>query len=59
MWTLEEEQAVFEELIDEVISKSNEGDGILSRVELGNFPYARQVIRIIDLQDGIWNLGGS
>jgi hypothetical protein len=50
MWTLEEELALREDLIEKVISKANEGDGMLSRVELGSFSYAGQTIRVIDLQ---------
>ncbi len=45
MWSLEEEQALREDLIEKIISKANEGDGMLSRTELGNFPYAGQTIR--------------
>ena len=37
MWTLEDEQALREDLIEKIISKANEGDGMLSRAELGNF----------------------
>jgi putative restriction endonuclease len=59
MWTLEEEQALREDLIEKVISKANEGDGMLSRAELGTFSYAGKAIRVIDLQGGIWNPGAS
>jgi putative restriction endonuclease len=59
MWSLEEEQALREDLIEKIISKANEGDGMLSRTELGDFPYAGQTIRLIDLQGGIWNPGAS
>ena len=59
MWTLEEEQAFREDLIDKIISKANEGDGMLSRSELGQFEYGGQVIRVIDSQGGIWNPGAS
>ena len=59
MWNLEEEQALREDLIDKVISKANDGDGMLSRAELGSFEYAGQTIRVIDLQGGIWNPGAS
>ena len=31
MWTLEDEQAIREDLIEKIISKENEGDGALSR----------------------------
>ncbi len=34
MWTLEEEQALREDLIEKIIFKANEGDGMLSRAEL-------------------------
>ena len=37
MWTLEDEQALREDLIEKIISKANEGDGMLCRAELGNF----------------------
>jgi putative restriction endonuclease len=59
MWTLEEEQALREDLIDKIITKANEGDGMLSRAELGNFEYGGQTIRVIDSQGGIWNPGAS
>jgi putative restriction endonuclease len=59
MWTLEDEQAFREELIEEIISKANENDGMLSRAELGEFSYAGQKIRVIDSQGGIWNPGAS
>jgi putative restriction endonuclease len=59
MWTLEEELALRDDLIDKVISRANEGDGMLSRSELGNFTYAGQVIRLIDQYGGIWNPGAS
>ncbi len=59
MWTLEEERALREDLIDKIISKANEGDGMLSRAELGSFEYAGQTIRVIDSQGGIWNPGAS
>lgn len=58
-WTLEGEQALREDLIEKIISKANEGDGMLSRTELGRFEYAGQTIRVIDLQGGIWNPGAS
>ena len=48
MWTLEDEQALREDLIEKIISKANEGDGMLSRAELGSFSYAGQTIRVID-----------
>jgi putative restriction endonuclease len=59
MWTLEEEQTLREDLIEKIISKANEGDGMLSRAELGAFTYAGQSIRVIDSQGGIWNPGAS
>jgi putative restriction endonuclease len=59
MWTLEVEQALREDLIAKIISKANEGDGMLSRAELGSFSYAGQTIRVIDSQGGIWNPGAS
>jgi len=59
MWTLEDEQALREDLIEKIISKANEGDGMLSRTELGSFSYAGQTIRVIDSQGGIWNPGAS
>ena len=33
MWTLEDEQALREDLIEKIISKTNEGDCMLSREE--------------------------
>jgi putative restriction endonuclease len=59
MWTLEDEQALREDLIEKIIAKANEGDGMLSRAELGSFPYAGQSVRVIDPQGGIWNPGAS
>jgi putative restriction endonuclease len=59
VWGIEEEQALREDLIDKVIAKANEGDGMLSRTELGSFEYAGQRIRVIDIQGGIWNPGAS
>lgn len=48
-----------DDLIASIISKANEGDGMLSRAELGSFSYAGQILRVIDLQGGIWNPGAS
>jgi hypothetical protein len=59
MWTLEEELSLREDLIEKVIAKANEGDGMLSRAELGSFSYGGQTVRIIDSQGGIWNPGAS
>jgi putative restriction endonuclease len=59
MWTLEEELALREDLIEKIIAKANEGDGMLSRAELGIFQYAGQIIRVIDVQGGIWNPDSS
>lgn len=59
MWTVEEERNFREDLIDRVISKANEGDGMLSRAELGKFEYLGQSVRMIDAQGGIWNPSGS
>jgi putative restriction endonuclease len=59
VWTIEAEQSLREDLIDKIIYKANEGDGMLSRAELGNFSYAGQSIRVIDPQGGIWNPGAS
>ena len=59
MWTITDEQAFREDLIDKIISKANENDGMLSRAELGEFSYAGQKIRVIDSQGGIWNPGAS
>lgn len=44
-----------EDLIDKVIAKANETDGMLSRKELGQFSYGSFVLRVIDSQGGIWN----
>ena len=59
MWTLEEELTLREDLINKIISKANEGDGMLSRAELGSFTYAGKSIRLIDKFGGIWNPGAS
>lgn len=59
MWTLEEELALREDLIAKIISKANEGDGMLTRAELCRFSYAGLTIRVIDSQGGIWNPGAS
>lgn len=59
MWTLADEQALREDLIEKIIMKANEGDGMLTRAELGGFQYAGQTIRVIDSQGGIWNPGAS
>ena len=59
MWTIEDEQLLREDLIEKIIAKANEGDGMLSRSELGNFFYAGQVVRLIDKFGGIWNPGES
>jgi putative restriction endonuclease len=59
MWTLEDEQKLREDLIEKIISKANEGDGMLSRAELGVFQYEGQTVRVIDVQGGIWNPDNS
>ena len=59
MISFEDEYALREDLIEKVISKANEGDGMLSRAELGRFEYAGQKARVIDVQGGIWNPGAS
>jgi putative restriction endonuclease len=59
MWSIDDERVFREDLIEKVISRANDGDGTLSRVELGSFNYAGQKIRLIDLQGGIWNPGAS
>lgn len=59
MWSLEEESAFREDLIEKVITTANEGDGTLSRAELGEFKYAGVALRVIDSQGGIWNPGNS
>jgi putative restriction endonuclease len=59
MWTLEDELVLREDLINKIISKANEGDGMLSRAELGSFTYAGKSIRLIDKFGGIWNPGAS
>jgi putative restriction endonuclease len=55
MLSIEEELELREDLIQSVISRANEGDGMLSRNELGRFPYAGKLVRVIDFQRGIWN----
>jgi putative restriction endonuclease len=59
MWSLEEESALREDLIEKVVATANDGDGTLSRAELGEFKYAGIALRVIDSQGGIWNPGGS
>ena len=59
MWTQAEELAFREDLISKVITAANEGDGMLSRSELGSFNYAGRQVRVIDSQSGIWNPGDS
>ena len=59
MWSFEEEFDFREDLIARVISLAVEGDGMLSRAELGAIPYADQFVRVIDSQGGIWNPGAS
>ena len=59
MWTEAEELAFREDLIAKVITVANEGDGMLSRSELGSFTYAGQRVRVIDSQSGIWNPGAA
>ena len=59
MWNELDELAFREDLIAEVITAANEGDGMLSRVELGSFTYAGHQIRVIDAQGGIWNPGAA
>ncbi|MFZ9694160.1 MAG: HNH endonuclease [Candidatus Nanopelagicales bacterium] len=59
MLTLEDELALREDLIDKVISWANQGDGMLSREELGSVPYAGKTVRVIDQYGGIWNPSGS
>lgn len=59
MWSLEEEFELRENLFQRIIDVANDGDGSLSRAELGNFKYAGTKIRTIDPQGGIWNPGAS
>ena len=59
MWTVGEELAFRDDLIDKVIAHANAADGMLSRNELGSFAYAGKTIRVIDVQGGIWNPGAS
>lgn len=59
MWSLDEELAFREDLIEAIVSHANEGDGMLSRSELGEFAYAGVKLRVIDAQGGIWNPGAS
>ena len=59
MWSLEDEIAFREDLIEKVIATANEGDGMLSRGELGEFKYGGMALRVIDSQGGIWNPGDS
>ena len=59
MWSESEELAFREDLIARVIIAANEGDGMLSRAELGSFSYGNQQVRVIDSQGGIWNPGAA
>ncbi len=59
MWTLQEEIAYRDALIEKVISVANDGNGTLSRRQLGEFRYGDTVIRLIDSYGGIWNPGAS
>ncbi len=59
MWSLYEEIIFRDALIEAVISKANEDDGMLSRTELGNFLFDGIYLRLIDPQGGIWNPGSS
>lgn len=59
MWSVEEEVAFREDLIAKVIAYANDGDGMLSRGELGEFKYGGVTLRVIDSQGGIWNPGVS
>jgi putative restriction endonuclease len=59
MWSLEEESELRLDLFSKIIDKANDGDGMLSRQDLGSFNYAGQQIRVIDPQGGIWNPGAS
>ena len=59
MWTVGEEQEFRDDLIDAVIAHANSSNGMLSRNELGSFPYAGKSVRVIDVQCGIWNPGAS
>jgi len=59
MWSESEELSFREDLIAQVISTANNGDGMLSRAELGSFLYGGQQLRVIDAQGGIWNPGAA
>ena len=59
MWSESEELAFREDLIGRVIIAANEGDGMLSRAELGSFSYGNQQVRVIDSQGGLWNPGAA
>ena len=59
MWDLQEEIEFRESLIEAVISQANHADGMLSRLELGNFNFAGTEVRLIDPQGGIWNPSAS
>lgn len=59
MWSESEEFAFRDDLIARVILTANEGDGMLSRDELGSFFFGTQQLRVIDSQGGIWNPGAS
>jgi putative restriction endonuclease len=59
MWSVEEERKFREELIDGILTFANEGDGTLSRRDLGSFSFKGSSLRVIDPQGGIWNPGSS
>ena len=59
MISLEDEHALREDLIEKIVNKAIEGDGMLSRTELEHFEYAGQPTRMIDARGGIWNPGAS
>jgi len=59
MWSESEELSFREDLIAQVIATANNGDGMLSRSELGSFLYGGQQLRVIDAQGGIWNPGAA
>lgn len=58
-WSLVDERVISEDFIERVIASANVGDGMLSREELGNFPYCGGRLRVIEVQGGIWNPGVS
>jgi hypothetical protein len=57
MWTLEDEQALREDLIEKIISKAKESNGMPFRAELDSFSSVGQARHFIEAQRDFWNPG--